>query len=101
MPRDSPDDKCRYSIAEDAGEAVAAFHWLGPEGGNEMESGKGYIKVTLTLPREDKNWRPDPFPGSDEAFKLGCSCPANQPWPGALIFAANCPVHELTRKLDS
>lgn len=51
--------------------------------------------ITLDLAAADRNWRPDPFPGSECAFERGCTCPVHQPWPGALAFAAGCPIHEL------
>jgi len=47
------------------------------------------------LTDESANWRPDPFPGSAEAKTQGCSCPDVQPWPGALLFESDCPVHEI------
>lgn len=54
--------------------------------------------VTCALPPESREWRPDPFPGSEKAFLAGCTCPQCQPWPGALIFSTDCPVHELERE---
>lgn len=57
--------------------------------------------ISVTLPRGNENWCPDLFPGSDVAAESGCLCPVSQPWPGAFVFAINCPVHELERKLDS
>jgi hypothetical protein len=53
--------------------------------------------VTCVLPRGHEKWRPDPFPGSDEAAAADCSCPLHQPWPGKLIFALDCPVHQLEK----
>lgn len=53
--------------------------------------------ITCTLPKGSEEWRPDPFPGTDEAISLGCKCPPQQPWPGALAFADDCPVHEIER----
>lgn len=49
------------------------------------------------VPAEFQGWCPEPFPGSEAAFKMGCTCPQNQPWPGALPFDLSCPVHELER----
>lgn len=51
--------------------------------------------VTCTLPPGQEHWRPDPFPGSEQAFQQGCTCPVMQPWPGKLTFSLECPVHEL------
>ena len=42
------------------------------------------------------DWKPDPFPGSDEAIDAGCTCPLYQP-SGELKFAEGCKVHELER----
>jgi len=53
------------------------------------------IFMTLVLPVGSENWRPEPFPGSEEAFARGCACPLLQPWPGRLTFAMDCPVHEM------
>lgn len=54
------------------------------------------ITVTLDLPEGSKDWRPDLFPGSDEAFECGCTCPQFQPWPGRLLFDPECPAHVIT-----
>lgn len=51
--------------------------------------------ITCELPADQRDWRPDPFPGCDTAIGAGCTCPILQPWPGALNFATDCPVHEL------
>jgi hypothetical protein len=51
----------------------------------------------LRLPPDQRDFRPDPFPGSDKAYLKGCTCPAIQPWPGSLFIALECPVHELQR----
>jgi hypothetical protein len=56
--------------------------------------------VTCLLPSGQENWRPDPFPGSDEAAEAGCSCPREQPWPGRLQFSCDCPVHELEKPAE-
>lgn len=53
--------------------------------------------VVCTLPEGSKDWRPDPFPGSDEAFERGCTCPQFQPWPGQLLFDPECPAHVLSQ----
>lgn len=45
------------------------------------------------LPPGQENFRIEPFPGSDEAFERGCTCPVDQPWPGRYAFAGDCPVH--------
>lgn len=54
--------------------------------------------IRCDLPDEAKDWRPDPFPGSEVAFNRGCTCPQCQPWPGQLLFDTECPIHELERK---
>lgn len=51
--------------------------------------------VLCELPAGSEDWKPDPFPGDPAAKLQGCSCPDVQPWPGALIFETDCPVHEL------
>lgn len=51
--------------------------------------------VLLALPADQSRWAPDPFPGSPEAAEAGCVCPIEQPWPGQLRLATDCPVHEL------
>ncbi len=56
---------------------------------------KKHSIVVCKLPRGHETWRPDPFPGSDEAHAIGCVCPVQQPWPGQLAFDTACPVHEL------
>jgi hypothetical protein len=38
---------------------------------------------------------PDPFPGSEKAVRMGCLCPRDQPWPHAIAFDVECPVHPL------
>lgn len=53
--------------------------------------------VTCKLPLGQEDWRPELFPGSDEAVEKGCTCPERQPWPGAFQFATDCPVHELEK----
>lgn len=53
--------------------------------------------VVCKLPAGHENWRPDPFPGSEEAEDKGCICPSWQPWPGELFFDDKCPVHELEK----
>lgn len=53
--------------------------------------------VKLDLPADAANWRPEPFPGALDAIEAGCTCPVLQPHPGALVLAADCPVHELQR----
>ena len=53
--------------------------------------------IRVSLPKGSERWRPPFFPGSDEAQEVGCTCPANQPWPGAFDFASDCPEHELER----
>jgi hypothetical protein len=40
----------------------------------------------------------DLFPGSDHANMQGCLCPTKQKlWPQKLVFAADCPVHQLEK----
>jgi hypothetical protein len=56
--------------------------------------------VTTQLPPGQESWRPEPFPGSDEAADDGCTCPEHQPWPGALTFSTDCPVHELEKQTN-
>jgi hypothetical protein len=51
--------------------------------------------VRCCLSPDHAQWKPDDFPGSDVALKKGCTCPADQPWPGALDFSSDCPLHEL------
>lgn len=51
--------------------------------------------ITCRLSAEDANYRPPEFPGSEEAFEKGCTCPQLQPWPGALKFSTDCPIHGL------
>lgn len=53
--------------------------------------------VVCKLPTGQENWKPDLFPGSDEAFERGCTCPLFQPWPGELFFDTECPIHELEK----
>lgn len=53
--------------------------------------------ITITLPENAKDWKPELFPGSEEAFAAGCTCPVNQPWPGGFRFAVDCPVHEMAK----
>lgn len=53
--------------------------------------------LTCELAEESRDWCPDPFPGSEEARFMGCVCPHDQPWPGHLAFASDCPVHVLDR----
>lgn len=38
---------------------------------------------------------PEPFPGSEKAERMGCLCPREQPWPRAVVFDVECPIHEL------
>lgn len=54
--------------------------------------------IRCDLPKGSEDWRPDPFPGSEEAVAASCRCPHDQPWPGSLIFDISCPVHELERR---
>lgn len=42
---------------------------------------------------------PDVVPGSEMAFKLGCTCPMMQPKSGKFRLATDCPVH-VTGMLD-
>lgn len=49
-----------------------------------------------SLPAGHENYRPEPFPGSDEAVEKGCLCPKVQPWPGRLELDNACPVHEIS-----
>lgn len=56
---------------------------------------------SVVLPRGSEHWRPELFPGSDEATERGCLCPVSQPWPGGFRYAADCPVHELQQRMDS
>lgn len=51
--------------------------------------------VECVLPSGQEKWRPDPFPGSSDARMVGCCCPTQRLWPGRLVFAAECKVHEL------
>jgi hypothetical protein len=51
--------------------------------------------ITCSLGAESAFFRPDPFPGSAAARAKGCHCPEEQPWPGGLKFASDCPVHQL------
>lgn len=53
--------------------------------------------VVCELPADQRDFRPDPFPGSETAFKQGCTCPQAQPGPGKLAFETECPIHELER----
>lgn len=55
----------------------------------------------VSLGRGDENWRPELFPGSDDAFEAGCTCPVEQPWPGGFAFAFDCPLHQLERRQDA
>jgi hypothetical protein len=55
------------------------------------------IIIRCTLPAGNADWRPPLFPGSEDAEEAGCTCPANQPWPGAFDFSSDCPVHELVK----
>ena len=48
--------------------------------------------------KNGRQFGPMGFPGSEEAFEQGCTCPQNQPWPGLFNFASDCPVHEVVRK---
>lgn len=53
--------------------------------------------IVCSIPPETKARDFDPFPGSDKALKLGCTCPEQRWWPEQLKFSADCPVHELER----
>ncbi len=53
--------------------------------------------ITCNFDPETKPSEFDPFPGSDKAVKLGCTCPEQKWWPGQLRFAVDCPVHELEK----
>jgi len=44
-----------------------------------------------------ERYRPGLFPGSEEAYEQGCTCPILQPWPGKLAFASDCPHHQLVK----
>jgi hypothetical protein len=54
--------------------------------------------IRCKLPDSEYTWRPAQFPGSDEARSFGCTCPEEQPWPGAFDFAEDCPLHELEQE---
>jgi hypothetical protein len=51
----------------------------------------------VQLPKDDPFWQPFLFPGSNDAQDAGCTCPEEQPYPGALDIADDCQVHELER----
>jgi hypothetical protein len=51
--------------------------------------------ITCALPLERRRYRPDPFPGSEDAWEEGCTCPLQTRWPGFLQFSSDCPVHAL------
>lgn len=53
--------------------------------------------ITCELPEGKERWRPDPFPGSDDAVRAGCNCPNVQPWPGALRVTTDCPIHDVKK----
>jgi hypothetical protein len=57
--------------------------------------------LRLALPSGHERWRPDPFPGSDDAERQGCTCPILQPWPGFLSVDDACPVHEIEKGFDA
>lgn len=57
--------------------------------------------ITCRLPPGYENHRDDPFPGSDKAAGMGCTCPVEQPWPGGNVFASDCPIHQLRRAEDA
>jgi hypothetical protein len=39
----------------------------------------------------------DPFPWSEKAIGLGCTCPEQRRWPEQLHLSSDCPIHELER----
>ena len=50
--------------------------------------------LKLSVPSGD--WRPNPFPGDDNAITKGCVCPRDQTmWPQYIRIDADCPVHEM------
>lgn len=51
--------------------------------------------VVCEIPPETKARDFDPFPGSEKAIRLGCTCPEQRKWPEELHFADDCSVHEL------
>jgi hypothetical protein len=59
--------------------------------------GNTMTNVRCDLPPDQRDFRPDPFPGSEDAFRSGCTCPQNQPLLGGFLFDINCPVHELEK----
>ncbi len=56
------------------------------------------VILVCALPPESE-WVPDPFPGSDEARIMGCSCPTEQHlWPEKqLRLSSDCIPHELEK----
>jgi hypothetical protein len=52
---------------------------------------------TCRVPTGTKASEFDPFPASEKATKLGCTCPAQTLWPEQLRFASDCPLHELVK----
>lgn len=53
--------------------------------------------IVCELPPAERYWHPTPFPGGQMAAAEGCTCPADQPWPGKLALSSDCPLHELVR----
>lgn len=52
-------------------------------------------EIVCNIPKDAAPRDFDPFPGSDKAIKLGCTCPHQKFTPGQIRFDADCPVHEL------
>jgi hypothetical protein len=66
--------------------------WDGP---GERDRDSTIIECAIPASATPKDF--DPFPGSEKAIRLGCTCP-HQPFvPGKIRFDADCPVHELVR----
>lgn len=53
--------------------------------------------IVCNVPPETKEEDFDPFPGSEKAIHMGCTCPDQRRWPKQLHFASDCPVHELEK----
>lgn len=67
-----------------------SVEWNGP---GEQDA----THVRVAVPPETHESAFDPFPGSEAGIARGCTCPVQRRWPHALIFALDCPAHELAR----
>jgi hypothetical protein len=55
------------------------------------------MRVVCNIPEGTTASEFDPFPASEKAIKLGCTCPHQEGWPKWLEFDLDCPVHQLEK----